>query len=91
MIFVCNILCRIKRRDAKLKREKRKKTEIRKKVQKRIDMKMILPDDNFEIGGEEDLFALSKIKSERALTAINLDAAPDIVLEDEEQKMARLR
>eukprot|EP01117_Protostelium_nocturnum_P011071 TRINITY_DN4017_c0_g1_i4.p1 TRINITY_DN4017_c0_g1~~TRINITY_DN4017_c0_g1_i4.p1 ORF type:complete len:616 (+),score=284.03 TRINITY_DN4017_c0_g1_i4:1086-2933(+) len=67
--------------EKKERREKRKKLERRRKLQAKIDLKMVLPGDEVE-QEEIDLFALNKIKTDM-LDEIAETEVPDFDIADE--------
>jgi len=62
------------------KKRKKKEAEKRKKYQRRVDMKMIHPGDDFDVPQEDELFSLRNADQE------NLDHVRDVTADFTEQK-----
>ena len=64
-----------------LKRKIKKTKRERSKLQHKMDMKMVLPDDNFDIDNDKELFGLNKMKSKKHFEEI--EAGDSSMLDNE--------
>ena len=72
-----------------LKRKIKKTRRMRAKLQYKMDLKMVLPDDKVDLPSEEDLFELKKMKSKKHLEEVEAGDSSlldqDALEEDEEE------
>lgn len=66
-------------------RTQKKLIQKRKKIQRKIDLKMIIPDDQLDEQRDEELFELRKLKGNDQLTQFTSMTSPDIVIEEDEE------
>ncbi len=64
-----------KRKEAREKRKKRKERKARAALQRKIDMKMVLPDDVFDHDQDDEVFDLHSIKTKDHLNLVTEDNA----------------
>jgi len=71
--------------EQRMKRQKKKMNKIRAKNQRRIDMKMVLPDDQLDMPTDEGLFSISKLerlKKKNPTAKIDSDIESDPEFDD---------